>query len=66
MKDDELLCDVCVKNHVQRYNPFKELLEDTDDPNTNYDNLELFQNINTNLKSSKSYDKTSCNQLPYI
>ena len=33
MKDDELLCDVCVKDHIQRVNPFKELLEDTDDPN---------------------------------
>ena len=65
MKDDELLCDVCVKDHVQRYNPFKELLEDTDNPNTNYDNLESFQNINTILKSCKSYDKTSFNQLPY-
>ena len=57
--------EVCVKDHVQRYNPFKELLEDADDPNTNYDNLESFQNINTILKSCKSYDKTSFNQLPY-
>ena len=66
MKGDELLCEMCVREHVLRYNPFKELLEDTDDPNiNNCDNLESFQNINTILKSYKSYDKTTFNQLPY-
>ena len=65
MKGNELLCDTCIKDHIQRYNPFKELLEDTDDPNINCDNLESFQNINTILKSCKSYDKISFNRLPY-
>ena len=65
MKGNELLCDMCVKDHVQRYNPFKDLLEETDNPNINCDNLESFQNINTILKSCKSYDKISFNRLPY-
>ena len=56
---------ICVSKITFNVTIRLKLLEDTDDPNINCDNLESFQNINTILKSCKSYDKISFNRLPY-
>ena len=62
--NDNWLCCCCASNHTTRYNPFKILYDEADQPNcVSSETLQSLQNINNILNSCKSYEKAAFNEL---
>ena len=65
--DNNWLCCNCIEEYTTCYNPFKELFNDGDDPNSvPIDTLNYLQNINNILNSCKSYETETFNDLSLL